>query len=75
MPCMSMQSMQVVTFCTKYNTFNAMYVYAGDGNVYKLKCIQCHVCQCHQSKGHTHILAHNFLNIQQIFNPIEGLEC
>ena len=78
MLCMLMQSMQVVTFCTKYNTFNAMYVYAVDGNVDKLKCIQCHVCQCSQCKVDTHtFLLTTFLihSIAMYVYAGDGLEC
>ena len=32
-------------------------------------CIQCYLCQHCQYKTHSHIPAHNFLNIQWIFNP------
>ena len=37
MLCMFMQSMQVMKFCTKYNTFNAVYVDTVDANLYKLR--------------------------------------
>ena len=39
-----------------------------------LKCIQCYLCQHCQYKTHPHISAHNFLNIQPIFNPQKVLE-
>ena len=38
------------------------------------KCIQCNLCRHHQNKTHPHIPAHNFLNIQLIFNPNNILE-
>ena len=39
-----------------------------------LKCIQCYLCQRCRYKTHQHIPAHNFLNIQPIFNPQKVLE-
>ena len=48
-----------------------IYIDALDANLYKLKCIQCYVCQCSWCTGHTHIFSQNFLNIQQIFNPVK----
>ena len=38
------------------------------------KCIQCYLCQHCRYKTHPHISAHNFLNIQPIFNPQKVLE-
>ena len=37
-------------------------------------CIQCYLCRHCRYKTHPHIPAHNFLNIQWIFNPQKVLE-
>ena len=37
-------------------------------------CIQCYLCQHCRYKTYPHIPAHNFLNIQWIFNPQKVLE-
>ena len=39
-----------------------------------LLCIQCYLCRHCRYKTHPHIPAHNFLNIQWIFNPQKVLE-
>ena len=39
-----------------------------------LYCIQCYLCWHCWYKTHPHILAHNFLNFQWIFNPKKVLE-
>ena len=39
-----------------------------------LLCIQCYLCWHCRYKTHPHIPAHNFLNIQWIFNPQKVLE-
>ena len=39
-----------------------------------LWCIQCYLCQHCWYKTHPHVSAHNFLNIQLIFNPQKVLE-
>ena len=52
-----------------HKALNAMFVETVDTTVKTHPHIQCYLCRRCRYKTHPHIPAHNFLNIQPVFNP------